>query len=87
MTTGRPEENPFKDPLAGRYGDGKDMRELMTSLTDDEILDYIRNLNWSREKEKNNYSHWWIGKQVCAGERELDRRGLHPYSWRNPRTP
>ena len=51
------------------------------------MLDYIRNLNWAREREMNSYSHWWIGKQVCAGERELDRRGLDPYSWRNSRPP
>jgi hypothetical protein len=25
------------------------MDELMASLTDDEMLEYIRNLNWSRE--------------------------------------
>jgi hypothetical protein len=87
MTTGSAGKNPFKDPLAGRYGDGKDMVGLMASLTDDEMFDYIRNLNWSRERQKDNYNPWWIGKEVCAGERELDRRGLDPYSWRNPRTP
>ena len=87
MTTGRAEENPFKDPLAGRYGDGKDMGELMATLTDDEMFDYILNLNWSRERQKNSYNSWSLGKQVCAGERELDRRGLDPYSWRKSRTP
>ena len=45
----------------------------MASRTDDEMLGCIRNPDWSREKQ-NNYSHWWIGKQVCAGERELSRR-------------
>lgn len=84
MTAGRAEENPFKDPLAGRYGD---MGELMASLTDDEMLEYIRNLNWSRDRQKKGYRHWWIGKEVCAGERELARRGLDPYSWRKSRTP
>jgi len=84
MTTGRAEENPFKDPLAGRYGD---LGELMASLTDDEMLEYILNLNWSRERQKNSYNSWSYGKLVCAGERELDRRGLDPYSWRESRTP
>jgi hypothetical protein len=79
MTNGSAAENPFTDPLAGRSGD---MGELMASLTDEEMLEYIRNLNWSRERMKNGYSHWWRGKQVCAGERELARRGLPPYSWR-----
>ena len=87
MTAGRAEENPFKDPLAGRYGDGKNMGELMATLTDDEMIEYILNLNWSRERQKNSYNSWSYGKQVCAGERELARRGLHPYSWREPRTP
>ena len=59
----------------------------MASLTDDEMLEYIRSLNWSRERQKNSFSSWWIGKEVCAGERELDRRGVDPYHWRNSRTP
>jgi hypothetical protein len=36
MTTGSAETNPFKDPLAGLYGD---VSELMASLTDDEMLE------------------------------------------------
>ena len=84
MTTGSAEKNPFKDPLAGRSGD---MGELMASLTDDETLEYIRNLNWSREKQTKGYGRWSIGKQVVAGEWELRRRGLDPYSWLRPRTP
>ena len=87
MTAGRAEENPFKDPLAGRYGDGKNMSELMATLTDDEMLEYILNLNWWRERQKNSYNSWSYGKLVCTGERELDRRGLDPYSWRKSRTP
>jgi hypothetical protein len=83
MTTGAG-KSPFKNPLAGRYGN---VSELMASLTDDEMLEYIRSLNWSRARQKNSYGHWWIGKEVCAGERELDRRGIDPYSWRTSRTP
>ena len=79
MTTGSAGENPFKDPLAGRSGN---MNELMARLTDDEMLDYIRNLSWSREKQTNGYGRWWLSKQVCAGERELDRRGIDRDSWR-----
>ena len=73
MTMGGTGKNPFKDPLGGRSGN---MDELMASLTDDEMLEYIRNLNWSREKQTSNYGRWWIGKEVRAGERKLDRRGL-----------
>lgn len=83
MTTGSAQENPFGNPLAGRYGD---VGELMASLNDDEMLEYIRDLNWSLEKQKG-YGHWWISKQVCAGERELDRRGIDPSIWRSPGTP
>ena len=54
MTTGKAEENPFKDPLASRYGD---LGELMASLTDDEMLEYILNLNWSRERQKTATTH------------------------------
>ena len=46
MTMGGTGKNPFKDPLGERSGN---MDELMASLTDDEMLEYIRNLNWSRE--------------------------------------
>ena len=79
MTTDSEEENPFKNPLAGRSGN---VGELMASLTDDEMLDYVRYLNWSWKKQKHEYSRWWRSKQVCAGEQELDRRGIDHDSWR-----
>ena len=73
-------QNPYTDPLHGRYGD---MDALRRSLTDEEVREHCRYWNWSRENQTHPHGRWWCSKTVCASERELTRRGLDPDSWRN----
>lgn len=76
----RLDNNPYTDPLDGRYGD---MDAWRRTLSDDELREHCRYWNWSRENQVHPHGRWWCSKALSASQRELARRGLDPQSWRD----
>jgi hypothetical protein len=74
------DQNPYTDPLDGRYGDLDAWRR---TLTDEEVREHCRYWNWSRENQTHPHGRWWCSKALSASQRELKRRGLDPQSWRD----
>jgi hypothetical protein len=74
------DQNPYTDPLDGRFGD---MDAWRRTLTDEELREHCRYWNWSWENQTHPHGRWWCSKALSASRHELARRGLDPQSWRD----
>lgn len=74
------DQNPYTDPLDGRFGD---MGAWRRTLTDEELREHCRYWNWSWQNQTHPHGRWWCSKALSASRHELGLRGLDPESWRD----
>ena len=65
------DQNPYTDPLDGRFGD---MGAWRRTLTDEELREHCRYWNWSWENQTHPHGRWWCWSTTPATSRTDDRR-------------